>query len=84
VGIVLGTIRLNTKNTGEEWRQDDVRELGYGGRYEAHGSESESCPMTGLLLIGAQRLVSANILTLILLKHLKEFRLCYTSITLIV
>jgi hypothetical protein len=66
VGSVLGIIRLNTKNIGEEWRQDECPRAGLW-RYEAGGSESESCPKSGLLLFGAQRLVPANVLLLIVL-----------------
>jgi hypothetical protein len=66
VGIVLGTFRLNTKNTGEELRKDECPRAGLW-RYEANGSESTSCQILGLLLFGSQPLVSANILLLILL-----------------
>lgn len=76
MGSVLGTFRLNTKNTGEEWRQDECPRAGLW-RYEADGSESESCPTSGLLLFGAQHLVSANILLLILLDA--ELGLCFMS-----
>ena len=66
MGSVLGISRLNTKNIWEEWRQDECPRAGLW-HHEPDDSESESCLMSGLLLFGAQRLVSANILLLILL-----------------
>lgn len=67
MGSVLGIFRLNTKNIGEEWLQDECPRSGLW-RYEAGDSESESCPKSDLLLLGAQRLVSANVRLLILLE----------------
>jgi len=52
VGSVLGIFRLNTKNIGEEWRQDECPRAELW-RYEAGGYESESCPKSGLLIFGA-------------------------------